>query len=48
MKQLLVLLAALVLAGAGSAASADDEYGGPGDGQFYLIPDSLQISQLCL
>jgi outer membrane protein OmpA-like peptidoglycan-associated protein len=34
MKQLLVLLAALVLAGAVSA----DEYGGPGKGQLYLIP----------
>ena len=37
MKQLVMLLAALVLVGAGSAANAD-EYGGPGPGHLYLTP----------
>lgn len=39
MKQLVMLLAALALVGAGSAANADaDDFGGPGKGQIYLIP----------
>lgn len=37
MKQLVMLLAALVLVGAGNAVNAE-EYGGPGKGQIYLIP----------
>lgn len=37
MKKLVNLLTALILVGAGNAVNAD-EYGGPGDGQIYLIP----------